>query len=86
MIADFINSGFNIAAGAFVMLNVRRVWRDREVRGASPWTPAFFAAWGLWNLWFYPSVSCWASFVGGLGVLFANVIYLFLMVRFSSKE
>ncbi len=86
MISDLITTGFNLAAGAFVMLNVRRVWRDREVAGVSLWAVAFFTTWGLWNVAvFYPSVGCSASVVGGMGAFLSNTVYLVVLIHFRRK-
>lgn len=80
---DHMNALFEIAGGAFVMLNVRALWRDRRVRGVSWVCVAFFAGWGYWNLWYYPAIGQWASFTGAAGVAIANTIWLCLLGWFS---
>lgn len=84
--ADFINAGFNLAAGAFVLLNVRRVWRDREARGVSLVAVAFFTAWGAWNvLGVFPMLGA-ASVVGGMGAFLSNLAYLVSLLVFSRRK
>jgi hypothetical protein len=57
-------------------LNVRRVWRDRTVAGVHLAPTAFFTAWGLWNLFYYPSLGQWASFAGGCAIVIMNAVWL----------
>lgn len=80
MTPDFINGLFEFFGGVLLWLNVRRLWRDRSVKGVS-WVPVvFWAAWGAWNLFFYPAVGCWWSFAGGLFVVTANAAWLVLLL------
>src|SRR4029077_18168699 len=63
---DYINAAFESMAGVFVFLSAWRVYKDREVRGVSAWMVVFMLTWGLWNLYYYPSLGQWGSFYGGL--------------------
>lgn len=84
MSPDQINGAFEFGGALVLMLNVRRVWRDRRVSGVS-WAPtAFFTAWGLWNLFYYPHLGQSWSFVGGLFVVLSNTIWLALAWRFGA--
>jgi hypothetical protein len=85
-IADFINGSFECLGGILVALSIRRLWRDKIVRGVSAWPVAFFMTWSLWNLWYYPSLHQWWSFVGGAGVLVSNTIYCVLMFYYLRLE
>lgn len=77
--SDFVNGLFEMVGGCLLLVNVRRLWRDRKIAGVS-WLPTvFFAVWGVWNLWFYPSVHCPWSFAGGIVVVSANVVWLSLL-------
>lgn len=41
------------------------------------WAPIiFFWAWGMWNLYYYPSLDQWWSFAGGLWIVFANGVWM----------
>lgn len=81
-IADIINGCFEGFAGSFVCINCFRVYKDKKVRGASKIAVAFFTAWGFWNLYYYPSLEQWWSFVGGLGIVVANAVWLALMWKY----
>ncbi|MEN6550066.1 MAG: hypothetical protein ABFE07_28825 [Armatimonadia bacterium] len=75
-VPDLINGLFELFGGVLLCLNIRRLYRDKTLKGVS-WIPvAFFAAWGFWNLYFYPAVGCWLSFAGGTVVVTANSIWL----------
>ncbi len=77
---DAINGLFELAGAALVLLNVRALWRDRVLRGVH-WGPTvFFTAWGLWNLVYYPSLSQWWSFAGGLALVIVNALWLGLLM------
>lgn len=85
-IQDIVNGSFEIFGGFLLWYNVKTILRDKKVAGVS-WIPtAFFASWGLWNLYFYPSVNCWWSFVGGLNVVSANIVWVILMIYYTSKQ
>ena len=82
MIPDAINGTFEALGGFVIALHIRRILRDKRTAGVH-WAPfAFYSAWGVWNLYYYPSLDQWASFVGGLGVVGANVVYLALMIYY----
>lgn len=76
MSPDLINGLFELGGAAFLLLNVRRMYRDKELRGVH-WSPAFFfTTWGLWNLFYYPHLDQWWSFAGGLAIVSVNAAWL----------
>ena len=82
MWADLINGTFEFAGAVCLWQNVRALFRDRVLRGIH-WTPTtFFAAWGLWNLFYYPSLDQWFSFWGGVAIVAVNLVWLALVVRY----
>ncbi len=52
----------------------------------------FFAAWGLWNLLYYPALGQWFSFAAGVLLCFGNcvwvghVLYYRWLVRKTLRE
>lgn len=80
---DVINGGLECAGGLLVLLyNVRAVLRTRSVAGVH-WLPVlFFAAWGVWNLHYYPALGQWCSFAGSVVVCAANLLWCVLLVYF----
>lgn len=86
MSVDYVNAFFEGGGACIQLLNVRQLLRDKTVRGVH-WLPLlFWTAWGYWNVVYYPSLSQWASFVGGLGVVACNTVNLFLMWRYWPRE
>ncbi len=82
MTPDLINGLFEAGGAVTLCLNVRALWRDRGISGVH-WGPvAFFSAWGLWNLIYYPSLHQWFSFAGGLLVVTINLVWLGLLAWF----
>lgn len=81
MVPDLINATFEFGSGVAVWSNVRALLRHSAVMGIDPKVIALFQAWGLWNLYYYPSLGQWASFYGGLMITAANGTWLLLYVR-----
>lgn len=79
---DAINGFFELGGALLLLLNVRAILRDREVSGIH-WGPtAFFTAWGLWNLFYYPSLDQWFSFAGGVAIVTVNAVWLALVLKY----
>lgn len=41
-----------------------------------------FTLWGVWNIYYYPSLNQWCSFAGGLVIVAANALWVGLMLRY----
>lgn len=82
---DIINGLFEFGGAITLGLNVRRLLKDRMIAGVSIVPTAFFAAWGYWNLYYYPHLGQWVSFLGGLGVVIANTVWVVLALYFQRK-
>ncbi len=67
-------------------MSIRRLWIDKLVRGVSLVPIAFFASWGFWNLYFYPSMDAWWSFLAGLFMVLANAAWLLQMGFYIGRE
>ncbi len=79
--ADIINGSFEMLGGLFILLSIIKLHRDKRIMGVSWLTVAFFAGWGWWNLYYYPSLDQWWSFSGGVFIVFMNTIWLSMMLR-----
>lgn len=84
MSADLVNGLFEALAGLFVLNHCRVLRRDRAVAGVSIASVAFFTLWGVWNLYYYPSLGQSLSFFGGLFVVAANAFYVGLLLFYSN--
>ena len=85
-LADIINGLFEISGGFFLWLNVYKLWKDKEVKGVSIISFSLFMLWGYWNLYYYPSLGQWASFVGGLVVVSGNTAWVVLAMKYRKKK
>jgi len=82
MLPDIINGLFESLAGIFILNNCWRVVKDKSVRGVSIISTAFFTAWGFWNLFYYPHLNQWVSFYSGILIVFANLLWVALMIKY----
>lgn len=83
---DFCNGGFEFFAGILNWINVYRVYKDKEVKGYSIGVASFFAAWGFWNLYYYPFLNQWISFVGGMSISLSNLAWISLAIYYSKHN
>lgn len=86
MSPDFGNAFFEAVGGVLTWINVRQLWRDKQVKGVIWPVTAFWACCGIWNLYYYPSLGQWASFAGGLLVVSANVTWVGLALHYRRKS
>lgn len=83
MTADTVNGLYEAIGGVMLWMNVRRLHRDKQVKGVSILPTAFFSSWGLWNLYFYPHLGQWLSFAGGAFLVVANVTWCGQMIYYG---
>lgn len=83
---DAVNAIFEGGGACFLLLNVRRLLKDRSVKGVSLLTTSWWTAWGFWNVHFYAAVGTPASFYAGIAVVLVNAVWLGLAVRFARQE
>ncbi len=83
---DIINALFEGLAAFAVYNHARLLYKQKIVRGVSAMSTAFFFSWGLWNLYYYPFLGQWYSFLAGLAIMVANSVWLGLMIHYIRKE
>ncbi|MEN6623116.1 MAG: hypothetical protein ABFD50_16410 [Smithella sp.] len=86
MFNDIVNGFFELVGGLLCWLNVRKILVDKKIKGVYWPVQLFFAAWGWWNLYYYPSLFQWFSFFGGLFLVLGNTCWVFLAIKFTIKE
>ena len=47
---------------------------------------AFFTSWGVWNLYYYPTLHQWASFVGGIFLVLGNGTWVIMAAYYERKN
>lgn len=83
---DLVNGTFELLGGFALLRNVIQLHRDKEVKGVH-WAPtAFFMSWGFWNLFFYPQLGQWFSFIGGLWIVVVNCIWLGQIAYYTRRK
>ena len=85
MTPDMINGLFEAIGGALVLNHCRAVLRDKAVAGVSIFSTAVFSLWGFWNLFYYPHLDQWYSFGGGLVIVTANCLWVYLLLKYRRK-
>lgn len=85
-VADLVNGVFEAAGGLMCWLNVQKIMKDKSVVGVYWPVQAFFSAWGIWNLYYYPALGQWASFWGGVFLVAGNSTWTFLAAHYAAKE
>ena len=83
---DSTNGIFEILGSLFVWRHCYRLLQDRQVKGVSWVATLFFSLWGWWNIYYYPHLGQWASFVGGLCIVSANTIWLSMMIYYIKND
>ena len=80
--ADTTNGLYEVLGGLLVLNHCRAVLRDKAVAGVSIVSVALFTTWGMWNLYYYPSLGQWCSFGGGIVIMSANALWVMLLLRY----
>jgi len=83
---DLVNSLFEFSGGFFILLHCRRLFKDKQVKGVSIFATTFFTSWGYWNLFYYPHLDQWLSFIGGLFIVAANSVWVGMMIYYLRRE
>lgn len=83
---DLGNTIFEGGGAILTWLNVRRLVRDREVKGVDWRVTAFWSAWGLWNLFYYPALGQWMSAACGVLLVAGNITWCGLVLHYRRKR
>jgi hypothetical protein len=83
---DIINGSLELTSALFCTINIFKLVKDKEIKGVS-WLPTFFyMIWGIWNLYYYPSLGQVFSFVGGVFIFAVNIVWLLLLFYYNNKK
>ncbi|RLD07556.1 MAG: hypothetical protein DRI65_04445 [Chloroflexota bacterium] len=83
---DLVNGAYEMLGAPFIVLSIMNLLREKAVKGVDWRAVAFFSTWSMWNLYYYPHLEQWASFLGGILIAAANLVWLVLMVYYIRKE
>lgn len=73
---DAINGLFEVGLSLMLLLNLRRIRKDKKVEGFDWRVIGFTTMWGVWNLFYYPSLNQMFSFYAGIAVVAVNIAWL----------
>ena len=82
---DLVNGMFGLIASILAYQNIREAIKHKEIKGVHWASTGFFTCWGIWNLYFYPYLGMWFSFVGSLSIVFIDIWWLTLFYRYRHK-
>jgi len=82
---DICNGLFELIGSVFMWKNVAQLHKDKQIRGSYWPAWVFFALWGIWNLWYYPSLNQWMSFLGCTSLASGNVVWCLMAWKYRNK-
>jgi hypothetical protein len=86
MTPDHINAAFELFGAVFTWRNALQLHRDKQIKGVYWPITAFFAAWGVWNLYYYPAIGQMLSFYAGMILVLGNIIWVVQAVMYSRRD
>lgn len=86
MTPDLINASFEFIGAAFTAANAKRVIADKGYAGIYLPAIVFFMSWGVWNLFYYPSLGQVFSFIAGICLVCANLTWIASMLVYGKKR
>jgi len=69
-----------------VYQNVKAIQEHKSVKGVKIAPTAFFAAWGIWNLYYWFHLGQWISWFSGMGILIINTWWVYLAIYYTYKD
>lgn len=83
---DKVNGLFELLGAPFICLSIIKLYKDKQVHGINWLHACFFMVWGYWNLYYYPAINQWYSFIGGITVVLANTFWFIQLIYYSKKN
>ncbi len=73
---DHTQAFWEAGSAVLQLLNVRAIRKSKSIAGVH-WIPtAFFAGWGIYNLWFYVALHLPWAWWAGMAITVVNLIWL----------
>ena len=86
MLPDLINGLFEGLGALLIWLNVKTLIQTKQLIGFRLSVVAFFAAWGYWNLFYYPSLNQPISTAFALVLALGNTFYTVLALIYRRRD
>lgn len=75
-INDTINALFELGGSIVTWMNFFKLLKDKGVKGVYWATWVFFSSWGIWNIYYYPTLGQYLSFYAGILLASGNIAWL----------
>jgi hypothetical protein len=83
---DIANGLFELLGAPFILLSILKLHKEKAIKGVSLAHPAFFTTWGIWNLYYYPHLEQWFSFIGGIAIVSVTAFWLGQMIYYTRNN
>lgn len=83
---DTINALFELGGSLLIWLNVRTILKDKVVKGVFWPVNVFYTLWGVWNMYYYPSLGQSWSFWAGIGVVVGNAVWCVAAWKYRPRK
>lgn len=85
MTPDMMNGLFEGGGALFILNHCRVLFNDKSVKGVSILSTVYFFLWWLWNLFYYPHLEQMWSFTGGIAIMLANCLWIYLLYLYRKN-
>ncbi len=83
---DLINGSFETLSGFVLLLHCVKMHQEKKIRGVSVLACLYFMLWSYWNLYYYPHLNQWSSFVGGVWTGIVHTVWFSMILHYIKKE
>ena len=83
---DMVNSFFPFVGSIFVILNIIKMHKDKELKGSHWFSPLFFYCGQIWGAYFMYTLHKWWSLAGAIVLTFFNFVWYFTMLYYKFKK
>jgi len=80
---DKVNSSLLGLSAILLAMNVRQLYQDKTVRGVSLWPVVLYDVWGIWDLYYFPSLNQWFSMCASFIACCINTVWLALAIYYT---
>jgi len=83
---DIVNGSYELLAAPFIFISIIKLYKEKKVKGVSWMHVGFIASWGYWNMYYYPRLGQWASFIGAIAIVIANTAWLLMIIYYNREK
>jgi len=86
MTPDILNGLFELGGALAIVPSIKSILDKRQAIGIHWAHQLFFCSWGLWNLFYYPNLEQWFSFIGAVVLVLTNLLYTSLVWKYRIRR